>query len=384
MQCNVCSNALGAPLYASESARSLTSLCELADTGAQVWSCPQCTHLRSARMPDQVGYYATEYRISLGADDEDQIYEVRGDQVIYRTRHQVDTFFDLVDLPLGALVLDYGCAKAAGPQQILERRPDVAMHLFDVSDMYRDHWKRFVPLEHTAVDLTPDAWQQRFDVVTTFFAIEHMEEPRTVVAAMAALLKTGGTLYGIVPDTFGNVADFVVTDHVNHFTQPSLCKLLASCGFGDVVIDASVHRGALVFTACKGASALASTISTATVLEQSRRLAGYWQGLGGRLRAAEERLSSTGTAIYGAGFYGSWIASALAYPERMRCFLDRSPFQQGRQRFGKPIVPPDQVPDDIGALYVGLNPAIARQTMAQAPIPARKDLELVFLDGEDG
>ena len=95
-------------------------------------------------------------------------------------------------------------------------------------------------------------------------------------------------------------------------------------------------------------------------------------------------MASTGTAIYGAGFYGSWIASALAHPERVYCFLDRSPFQQGRHRFGKPIVPPEQLPGDIGALYVGLNPAIGRQTMAQAPIPGRKDLELVFLDGEDG
>ena len=384
MQCNVCGSALGAPLYESESVHSLTSLCELADTRARVWSCPACTHLRSARMPDQTGYYATEYRISLGAEDEDQIYEVRGDRVIYRTQHQVDTFFDRVDLPPGALVLDYGCAKAAGPQQVLQRRPDVAMHLFDVSDMYRDHWKRFVPLDRTAVDVTPEAWQQRFDVVTTFFAIEHMDEPRTVVQAMAGLLKTGGTLYGIVPDTFGNVADFVVTDHVNHFTQPSLCRLLAGCGFGGFMIDATVHRGALVFSARKGAMASASTVPLAPVLDQSRRLAAYWQALGGRLRSAEQRLASVGTAIYGAGFYGSWIASSLLHADSVRCFLDRSPFQQGGLRFGKPILPPEQVPSDIGALYVGLNPAIARKTMAQAPVPGRKDIELVFLDGEDG
>jgi SAM-dependent methyltransferase len=381
MQCNVCGSDLGVPIYESESARSLTSLCELADARARVWSCAVCSHLRSPRMPDQAAYYATEYRISLGADDEDQIYEVRGDQVVYRTEHQIDTLFARLDPKHGALMLDYGCAKAAGPQRILQRRPDIVMHLFDVSDMYRDHWKRLVPLDRTAVDETTPEWQERFDIVTSFFAIEHMEEPRIVVARMAALLKAGGTLYGIVPDTFGNVADFVVSDHVNHFTHPSLSRLLASCGFGDLAIDASAHRGALVFTARKGAPSSQTNDAVAPVREQSLRLADYWRGLGSRLRASEERLASLPTAIYGAGFYGSWICSALSRPEQIRCFLDRSPFEQGRRRFGKPIVRPDQLPDDVGALYVGLNPAIARDTLANATFLERRKVELVFLDG---
>ncbi|MEO7157994.1 MAG: methyltransferase domain-containing protein, partial [Vicinamibacterales bacterium] len=173
-------------------------------------------------MPDQAGYYASEYKISLGAADEDQIYEIRGDRITYRTEHQVETLLGKLDLPHGALMLDYGCAKGEGPRQILRRRADVVMHLFDVSDMYRSYWDRFVPRDRTAVDSTTVSWQGRFDVVTSFFAIEHMDEPQAVVSKIAALLKEGGTLYGIVPDTFGNVADFVVTDHVNHFTRPSL------------------------------------------------------------------------------------------------------------------------------------------------------------------
>jgi len=383
MDCNVCGSELGAPIYESESERSLTSLCELADVRARVWSCPACTHLRSPRMPDQTGYYASEYRISLGADDEDQIYEVRGDKAVYRTQHQVDTLLGRLDLPQGALMLDYGCAKAAGPRAILQRRPDLVMHLFDVSDMYRDHWKRFLPLDRTAVDVTPDEWQDRFDVVTSFFAIEHMDEPRSVVAKMAGLLKTGGTLYGIVPDTFGNVADFVVTDHVNHFTHPSLSRLLASCGFGDLAIDAGAHRGALVFTARKGGAVEPSNATVAPVRARSLVLAEYWRGLGARLRGTEQRLASANAAIYGAGFYGSWICSALSRPERIRCFLDRSPYEQGKRRFDKPIIQPDQMPTDIEALYIGLNPAIARDTLARSTFMGSRKVELVFLDGDD-
>lgn len=382
MRCNICNSTLGAPIYESDSELSLTSLCELRSMRARVWSCPSCAHLRSDQMPDQAGYYASEYKISLGADDEDQIYEIRGDRIIYRTEHQVETLLGRLDLPRGALMLDYGCAKGEGPRQILLRRADVVMHLFDVSDMYRSYWDRFVPRDRTAVDSITDSWQGRFDVVTSFFAIEHMDEPQAVVSKIAALLKEGGALYGIVPDTFGNVADFVVTDHVNHFTRPSLTRLLVDCGFGDIAIDAKAHRGALVFTARKGGIPNAVAEAILPVRERSVALASFWKGLGARLRHAEQRLAESETAIYGAGFYGAWILSALSHPERIRCFLDRSPYQQGRDLFGKPVLHPDGLPGDVDSIYVGLNPAIARQAFAQSGLDRERPLEMVFIDGE--
>lgn len=382
MNCNVCGETLGDPVYESDSEQSLTSLCELRAVRARVWSCPACTHLQSARMPDQTGYYASEYRISLGAEDEDQIYDVHGERIVYRTQHQVDTLLAHLDLPKGAFILDYGCAKAAGPQLILDRRPDLVMHLFDVSDMYREHWKRIIPIERTAVNTTPGDWQGRFDVVTSFFAIEHMDQPGEVLMKIAKLLKSGGVLYGIVPDTFGNVADFVVTDHVNHFTAPSLSRLLTRCGFGHLTIDSTLHRGALVFTAKKGGAAPDRPwMDSAQVRERSLGLAAYWTALGTRLRLAEERLGDGGAAIYGAGFYGSWIASALAKPDRVRCFLDRSPFQQGKLHFGKSVLSPNELPGDVKMIYVGLNPSIARQALSQSPFASDREVELIFLDG---
>jgi SAM-dependent methyltransferase len=384
MNCNVCGESLGLPIYESDSEQSLTSLCELRAVRARVWSCPACSHLQSARMPDQTGYYASEYRISLGAEDEDQIYEVHGERIVYRTQHQVDTLLARLDLPEGAVMLDYGCAKAAGPQLILDRRPDLKMHLFDVSDMYREHWKRIVPVERTAVDATPDDWQGRFDVVTSFFAIEHMDQPGEVIAKVAKLLKSGGVLYGIVPDTFGNVADFVVTDHVNHFTASSLSRLLTRCGFGDLTIGSTLHRGALVFTAKKdGAAPDRHSMDSAELRERSRGLAAYWTALGTRLRQAEERMDDGGAAIYGAGFYGSWIASALAKPNHVRCFLDRSPFQQGKLHFGKPVLSPNELPGDVKMIFVGLNPSIARKALSQSPFAGDREVEWVFLDGAD-
>lgn len=379
MHCNICDTPMGEPIFEASSQHALTSLCEVRPGRARVWACSACGHLRGEELPDTGAYYESDYRILLNHDDEDQIYEVRGERVVYRTDHQVSTLLDKLRVPEGARLLDFGCAKGSTPKRLLAHRPDLQVHLFDVSAMYTAHWNRFLDPERRAVHHTPPHWQGSFDAVTSFFALEHIPAPRETVQRVAALLKDDGVFYGIVPDTFGNVADFVVIDHVNHFTASSLHTLLSAAGFSQIDIDAEAHRGALVFLARKhGAPTRCPEISATLV--RSQDLARYWTRLSDRIRAAEHGQEDASTAIYGSGFYGAYIASTLSRPERLRCFLDRSPYQQGKTLFGKPIIAPGQLPEGIRTLYVGLNPAIARATLANIEWLSGRGLALVFLD----
>lgn len=381
MLCNVCDSPLGPPIYQPNTDKRLTSMCSTRDGTARIWSCSVCAHLRGEALTDTEAFYDTEYRISLDHDDEDQVYEVLADCIIYRTEHQARTLLGQLQLPEAALLLDYGCAKASTPRHLLRERADLRLHLFDVSEMYLAHWERLVPPERRASYRTPREWQGRFDAVTSFFALEHIPVPQDTVRHIAALLKDDGVFYGIVPDAFGNVADFLVADHVNHFTQPSLHRLLSDCGFVQVRIDASAHRGALVFSARRHGTATPAP-AVEPVRERSLQLAHYWQSLSARLSAAERASGDASAAIYGSGFYGAYIAQQLARPEHVRCHLDRSPYQQGKTLMGRPIVTPEALPPEVRTLYVGLNPAIARQALADADWLDRAHVRLVFLDDE--
>lgn len=380
MICNVCDSPLGEPIYQPEAWHSLTSMCSSHDGAASVWACPNCGHLRGEALPDTDTFYDVEYRISLDHEDEDQIYEVRGQDILYRTQHQARTLLDKLKLPEGALVLDYGCAKASTPRHVLQQRPDLQMYLFDVSQMYRAHWDKLVPAERCASYETPPAWQGRFDAVTSFFALEHIQTPQATLRHVASLLKDDGVFYGIVPDTFRNIADFLVADHVNHFTEPSLHRLLSDCGFRQIAIDTAAHRGALVFSARRSGTPTAQP-DIAPVREQSLKLAAYWMSVSGQLQSAERASADAPAAIYGSGFYGAYIASQLTEPGNLLCFLDRSPFQQGKTLMERPILPPEQLPEQVRTLYVGLNPAIARAAMADATWLDRQRVQLVFLGG---
>jgi SAM-dependent methyltransferase len=380
MRCNVCDELLGQPIFDAGSDQALTSLCELRPGCARVWACGACGHLRGEALPDTSAYYESDYRILLDQDDEDQIYAVQDEKITYRTEHQVATLLGKLQLPDGALLLDYGCAKASTPKRLLSQRADLQVHLFDVSEMYRTYWHRFANIERCAVHHTPACWQQHFDLVTSFFALEHIPEPRDTVTQIASLLNDEGVFYGIVPDTFGNVADFVVIDHVNHFTAPSLHRLLRDAGFRDISIDADAHRGALVFVARKGGAPTPAP-SPAQTLSDAQALARYWAALSDRIRSAEARSGDSPAAIYGSGFYGAYIASTLRQPDRVRCFLDRSPYQQGKTLFGKPVVAPELLPGDVRTLYVGLNPTVARAALVSMEWPHKDQMELIYLDG---
>jgi hypothetical protein len=378
--CSVCESTSIGRLFESSSDQSLSSLCEIHPERVHVWQCRDCGHLFGEEMAGTREYYASDYRILLDHEDEDQIYDVRNGKIVYRTEHQLKVLANKLSLSPGLRLLDYGCAKAAMPKRMLALQPDLQVHLFDVSSMYREHWHRFLPGERCAVDITPESWLGSFDVVTSFFALEHIPRPQATVHKIRSLLLDDGCFYGIVPDTVGNLSDFVVLDHVNHFTPSSLFLMLRRAGFRNIHIDRNAHRGAFVFTARPDG---AVTSAPQLDLEEAHGVADFWNSIGRRIHAAETRNADTPAAIYGSGFYGTYIATLLQRPGALRCFLDASPYQQGKRLMDRPILPPAQLPSDVKVLYVGLNPSIARSTVAAMEWIRSRRLDIVFLDEDE-
>jgi len=377
--CSVCNSTSTDLIFESLLGKVLTSLCEVQPGTVKVWQCRDCGHLFGEELADTRDYYANDYRILLTHEDEDQIYEMRDGKITYRTDHQLAVLERKLPLRAGMRLLDYGCAKASMPKRLLTAHPDLAVHLFDVSPMYQEHWRKFVTPERWAIDVAPESWHGSFDVVTSFFALEHIPKPQESVRNIRRLLREDGCFYGIVPDTAGNVSDFVVVDHVNHFTETSLFVLLRNAGFTQIDIDRSVHRGALVFVArCTGPASVKPPLE----LPVARDIAAFWTALTERIRSAERRHAGRPAAIYGSGFYGAYVASLLQQPEQLHCFLDASPYQQGKTLMERPILAPTALPAEVQVMYVGLNPSIARSTVAAMDWLRERNIQLVYLDGE--
>jgi len=385
LNCNLCNKPLTDKIYESESARSLTSLCTLYDSPTQVYFCHECSHVQSIEIANIDNYYDSDYDILVESVEEDQVYEVINGSTVYRTEHQVKNLLDKVVLSSGINILDYGCAKSSTMRALIVKRPDIQAHLFDVSDRYIPFWENFLSDDRWATYVIPGSWDGVFDVVTSFFSLEHMAHPQDALSNIFQVLKPKGIFYGIIPNVFTNTADMIIVDHVNHFTDVSLTCLLRNNGFEDIEIDDKSHRGALTFKARKEADRSADDNVPAPseikkVFDETIKVAQFWKIIGSKVRDFERSIQSNERlAVYGAGFYGAFIASCLQQPERIACVIDQNSFLHGRKINGASIVSPIELPDDIKVILVGLNPAHARKLIEEIPEFNRRQLTYFFL-----
>ena len=362
--CNICKNDFGQPLFVSPSDISITSLCEIIPKSTKVYLCDYCGHLQTIELDDINDYYDKEYKILIDSEEEDQLYKLVNGVELFRFDHQVNILLEKANLPINAAVLDYGCAKATSLKKLLDRRNDIVGYVYDVSDMYVSFWNKFIPLQNQGLYSVPDEWQCKFDLVTSYFVLEHVAQPRTILRDVHSLLRDNGRFHFVVPNVITNIADFVVADHINHFTKSSLTELLKSSEFTDFEIDDTSHDGAFVVTASKSITGESSPQKKCTHfahLPKIHEIAEYWKAIARQIVDFERQNQSvTSVAIYGAGFYGTYISTCLSEFSKVECFIDSNPHLQGKKFLNKPIIPPTADLSRIEIMYVGLNPENAR------------------------
>ncbi|WP_349358021.1 methyltransferase domain-containing protein [Stappia sp.] len=374
--CRICESRIEAPDFRAP-APAMTSLSTLIAAETEVGVCPGCGHVQSPDLPDVQAFYDREYRISLQSDDHDQLYEQRDGSTVFRTDRQAELVLEL-DLPEGARILDFGAAKAATLKKVVDARPDLEPHVFDVSRDYCPHWDGWIAADNQATYDLPERWAGRFDVITAHFVLEHIADPVAVFETLRRCLAPKGRLFFTVPDPLANPGDLLVVDHLNHFTEPSLRAALSRAGFGTMDFRAEGFRGAHVVVARPGPGD--ETDGSPAVAECVTSVRAALAGWGGMLEGiARAEVAGRRVAIYGAGFYGTLIASRLG--EKPVCFLDRNPHLQGQTHLGCPVLTPEACPDDIEAIFAGLNPLHARRILphSESWIPA--GARLIYLEG---
>lgn len=381
--CRVCGGKIAAPAYETP-APALTSIMTLIDIPTRVYVCDECGHAQCDEMPDIEAFYDTGYRISLNSEGHDQIFAVKPDgTIIYRTDHQAEIARHLLDLPQGAKLLDYGAAKAETLRKIIAARPDIEPHVFDVSTDYAPAWNGWIAPHAQATYEVPAAWNGRFDAAMSHFVIEHVADPVGFIRGIHKLLKPCGTLLLSMPDVSANPGDMTVADHVNHFSEASLRRTLAAGGFEVSMIDTTSFPGGFFAVAVRSETPVRQEQDAALVrhsVAHALEICDFWRASAAGIEKRAAALRGRKAAIYGAGFYGSWIFSRIGRDVELTAFLDQNPNLQNAVHFGYPVIAPTAIADDAEALFIGLNPLKARAAIGSMPYLQRPGLELVWLE----
>ncbi|MAI66143.1 MAG: hypothetical protein CL600_14975 [Alteromonas sp.] len=383
MQCNITGCELGAPIFRSQNTVSITSLMQSVKMPTEVYYSSVCGHIRTKQLDNLDEFYDQDYEILLNSEEEDQLYRVENGKNIFRSEHQANTLLKKVNFVDGAKLLDYGCAKAGTTRVVSEERPDIDVYLFDVSRMHESSWQKFVKSSNYASHTLKKEWNNTFDVVTSYFAMEHVLDLKKMLSNIHKLLKSGGIFYFIVPDVMKNIADFIVIDHINHFTSVSLKYLLSRADFEVIEIDENAHDSAFVVKCKKGNQSgnfVPSDEELKTIQNKVTEMSRYWNNIQSRIREFESNLNDTDKAvIYGSGFYGTFISTVLTDLNNISCFVDTNPYRHNVKLFDKPIVPPEQIPLDTTVMYVGLNPSVAKTVIEELDTSELRELEYCFL-----
>ncbi len=386
--CNACGSRDLERIYKADSDTSITTMNTSIDGALEVYLCESCGHCQTIPLDDLKTYYEEVYELGRQNENDDQLYLMTKEGPIFRAQHQASILSTKISIDRHTSILDFGCGKSLTMTRLCANVEGLQPYVYDVSDRYFEMWQTFTVPEHCAVREIPPAWQGSFDVVTSFYALEHIVELRQICKTILDLLKEDGQFYFIVPNVLGNPADFLVVDHVNHFGPTSIEAMLSRAGFALIEVDAESHNGAIICRAKK----LANRSSTKTwqppelskdrFVKGIREYASFWASQEERLRKLmASLLPSQKIAIYGAGFYGIYLANLLRdCGKELTCFLDSNPFLQGTQQAGVAILPPYELPEGITTILVGLNPVHAKRIIADVSSLAGKNIDFIYIE----
>lgn len=356
MNCTVCNSKETELLYKSVNG-SISSICKVSKENISVFYCLKCSHTFTKYNIDYKSYYNKKYNILTNSEEEDQIYKVVGNTKIYRTEHQYNLLIEEFNIKDNTKILDYGCAKS-NIMKMLFNNTNCKPYLFDISDNYIPYWKSFTNNNYFATHNIPRNWEKKFEIITSYFSLEHISELNDVLKNINFLLQENGIFYFIVPNFLVNIADFIVNEHINHFTKASISYLLFNKGFDLIKLDTESYYGAIIVKAQKTKKPHKVDIKKDT--KEIKKIAEYWYNIDEKINIIEENLISQKVAIYGSGFYGSLIYSQLKDKNKIICFLDENPFRQKEKLFSLDIKSPHILNEEINEIIVGLNPNNAK------------------------
>lgn len=363
MNCVICDNTdLIEVLHRQKPA--ITSLAGIIRLETKVFACRQCGHIQTEPAIDTDSYYENDYHLHVFEGDDDVVV-VGSNKQIPRSQYQIGILNRKFDFTAKANVLEYGAGKGNMLKQLSSQANPDDLYAYEVAEKHLDSWAGIIPVENMSCRSMPDSWSNKFNLVYSSFVLEHCADPVAVLREFYAALREDGIAIIVVPDPCFNNIDLLAVDHLNHFSQSSICKAADMAGFAVAEIDSQCQPGALWVTMKKAGSLADSKYDLAAV--ECLISAGNWfSSAESSLRDFAAQLAvNKKIYIYGAGVWGTFVLSVLQHLPDIAGFIDQNPSLQGRVVHGYEVFPPDQIEVDDIVIVCALNPKIARQAMQE-------------------
>jgi SAM-dependent methyltransferase len=334
MHCPLCTHASSETLAVLPA--SITSESKPLEGQSELKLCPQCGHVFTWAAVDWDTYYSQQYDATLTDDGLDELVVGPDGKTQFRTDFDYGLFRRMTGDALhgAARVLEFGCGRG----RILSRlKKDGFRRVWacDVSEKYRPRAAELLGAANVSIGSIP---RGPFQVICTFFVLEHDVDPLASLSALRERLSDDGTLFLMVPSWRTNLGDLACADHVHHFSIESLHMLCAAAGLGVTGVDLSA-AGTIALTAKR--AAVAGGFDNERLAEANRLATKPFLETLARLNELPQRLAPARRVfLYGAGFYA---ALASTFVPKVSGIYDANPRKQGLERLGHTVAAPSRI-----------------------------------------
>jgi len=278
----------------------------------------------------------------------------------------LDRLETLSGFPKGGSVVDIGCG-GGGTLRAFATRGSWSLFGLEMNDRYRASLRSISGFD-TLYTCEPRDLPRQFDLVTMVHAVEHFPEPLSALRDLRFKIAPGGRLFIEVPNAGANPFEYLIADHMVHFTQCTLEALARGAGFSVECLATDWVSKELSLTA-RPSEASASPVQQPIreVAAGIRAQLEWLIRLSDAARVVAQESSSFG--LFGSAIAASWLCGLLG--DDVSFFVEEDPNRVGRMHMGRPILSPAQVPPG-SAVFLALVPHIASQIAARlADLPIK-------------
>jgi 2-polyprenyl-3-methyl-5-hydroxy-6-metoxy-1,4-benzoquinol methylase len=274
---------------------------------------------------------------------------------LLRQRSEVllDRLSSTPGVPLSGKILDVGCG-TGGTLKAFSTHGDWRLYGLDFDGRNLPFLASIRGFD-TLYTCTPDELRDDFDIITMVHSLEHFPEPLSTLKALRNKIRPGGCLFAEVPNADANPFDYLVADHMLHFTPASLAGLALRANLQqDHLATTWVTKELSLVARPRGAT---GPRNDSTSQGAKARISAHVSWLL-RLVDTARKIATDATrfGLFGASIAATWLCGVLG--DAVSFFVEEDANRIGRTHMGRPIISPAQVPSG-SVVFLALIPQIA-------------------------
>lgn len=204
-----------------------------------------------------------------------------------------------------------------------------------------------------------------FDFITMIHTFEHIFNPFDYLLSLKKYLTREGLIFIQVPDAENNPIDYLIADHVTHFTKASLESLAVNCGYEVIFISNNLIKKEISMIIKPNIhpepqfSQLNNQVDFKNIIEKNFSWLKDLIRISLDLKKTEKKFG-----VYGTSNATVWIIESIGLKPSF--FVDDDINRQGKLFYNKPIISKFEIPHDSKVLIPFIND-IVKKIIDSAP-----------------